>query len=69
MAGMSIRLDSSTGRTARRNSGRLVPVLQSAGIDLRYVEARDGHNWDNWRDRLREGLSWLFPGPLWMVYE
>ncbi len=28
-----------------------------------------GHNWENWRDRLREGLSWLFPGPLWMVYE
>ena len=47
----------------------LVPLLQSTGMDVRYVEARDGHNWDNWRDRLREGLSWLFPGPLWMVYE
>jgi enterochelin esterase family protein len=47
----------------------LVPVLQSTGMDLRYVEARDGHNWENWRDRCREGLSWLFPGPLWMVYE
>ena len=47
----------------------LVPLLQTTGMDLRYVEARDGHNWENWRDRLREGLSWLFPGPLWMVYE
>jgi enterochelin esterase family protein len=47
----------------------LVPLLQAAGLDVRYVEARDGHNWENWRDRLREGLSWLFPGPLWMVYE
>ena len=47
----------------------LVPLLQSTGMDVRYVEARDGHNWINWRDRLREGLSWLFPGPLWMVYE
>ena len=47
----------------------MVPVLQSTGMDVRYVEARDGHNWENWRDRLREGLSWLFPGPLWMVYE
>jgi enterochelin esterase family protein len=47
----------------------LVPLLQSTGMDVRYVEARDGHHWDNWRDRLREGLSWLFPGPLWMVYE
>ncbi|MEM7482169.1 MAG: alpha/beta hydrolase-fold protein [Acidobacteriota bacterium] len=47
----------------------MVPVLQAAGMDVRYREARDGHNWQNWRDRLREGLSWLFPGPLWMVYE
>lgn len=47
----------------------LVPVLQEAGLDVKYREARDGHNWQNWRDRLREGLSWLFPGPLWMVYE
>ena len=39
----------------------LVPLLQSTGMDVRYVEARDGHNWENWRDRLREGLSWLFP--------
>jgi enterochelin esterase-like enzyme len=47
----------------------LVPLLQEAGLEVRYREARDGHNWENWRDRLREGLSWLFPGPLWMVYE
>ncbi len=47
----------------------LVPVLQDTGMAIRYVEARDGHNWIDWRDRLREGLSWLFPGPLWMVYE
>ena len=47
----------------------LVPVLQAAGMNVRFVEARDGHNWECWRDRLREGLSWLFPGPLWKVYE
>ncbi|MBI4862214.1 MAG: enterochelin esterase [Candidatus Riflebacteria bacterium] len=47
----------------------LVPLLQSIGMDVRYVESRDGHNWENWRDRLREGLSWLFPGPLMLVYE
>ena len=47
----------------------LVPALQETGMDVRYVEARDGHNWENWRDRLREGLSWLFPGPLLLVYE
>ena len=47
----------------------MVPVLQQSGMVVKYVEARDGHNWENWRDRLREALSWLFPGPLWMVYE
>ncbi len=47
----------------------MVPFLQATGMDVRYVEARDGHNWENWRDRLRIGLSYLFPGPLWMVYE
>lgn len=47
----------------------LVPALQASGMDVKYTEVRDGHNWENWRDRLREGLSWLFPGPLWMVYE
>lgn len=47
----------------------LAPVLESTGMDVRYSEARDGHNWENWRDRLREGLSWLFPGPLMLVYE
>jgi enterochelin esterase family protein len=47
----------------------LVPRLQETGMRVRWVESRDGHNWENWRDRLREGLSFLFPGPLWMVYE
>ncbi|NNF26799.1 MAG: enterochelin esterase [Gemmatimonadetes bacterium] len=47
----------------------MFPLLQGAGMEVRYVEARDGHNWQNWRDRLREGLSWLFPGPMWFVYE
>ena len=47
----------------------LVPLLQKSGMDVKYVEARDGHNWENWRDRLREGLSWLFPGPIGLVYE
>ncbi|MCK5941000.1 MAG: enterochelin esterase [Planctomycetes bacterium] len=47
----------------------LVPLLQDTGMQVRFREANDGHNWENWRDRLREGLSWLFPGPLWHVYE
>jgi enterochelin esterase-like enzyme len=47
----------------------MVPVFESAGMQVRYVEARDGHNWDNWRDRLRDALSWVYPGPQKLVYE
>ena len=47
----------------------LVPRLQAQGMEVRFEEARDAHNWENWRDRLQNGLSWLFPGPLWLVYE
>ena len=47
----------------------LVPLLQDQGMQVFFEEARDAHNWENWRDRLRQGLTWLFPGPLWMVYE
>ncbi len=39
----------------------MLPVLQNAGMEIRYVEARDGHNWQSWRNRLQEGLSWLLP--------
>lgn len=47
----------------------MAPLLADLGVDVRLVESQDGHNWENWRDRLRDGLTWLFPGPLWMVYE
>jgi enterochelin esterase family protein len=47
----------------------LIPRLQHQGIEVQFEEARDAHNWENWRDRLRNGLSWLFPGPVGMVYE
>jgi enterochelin esterase-like enzyme len=47
----------------------MVPVFESAGMTVRYVEARDGHSWENWRDRLRAGLSWIFPGPQKYYYE
>jgi enterochelin esterase-like enzyme len=47
----------------------MVPTFESAGMEVRYVEARDGHSWENWRDRLRDALSWIYPGPQKMVYE
>lgn len=47
----------------------MVPVFRSTGMEVRWVEARDGHNWENWRDRLRDALSWVFPGPQKYFYE
>ena len=47
----------------------LVPLLEKSGMRVRFEESRDGHNWENWRDRLRSALTWLFPGPLGLVYE
>jgi enterochelin esterase family protein len=47
----------------------MVPVFRSAGITVHYAEARDGHNWEDWRDRLGDLLPWLFPGPQKFVYE
>jgi len=41
----------------------IVPVFEAAGMNVRYVEARDGHTWENWRDRLRDALTWVSPGP------
>jgi enterochelin esterase-like enzyme len=47
----------------------MVPTFESAGMEVRYVEARDGHNWENWRDRMRDALSYVYPGPQKLVYE
>jgi enterochelin esterase family protein len=47
----------------------MVPVFRGAGMTVKYVEARDGHNWEDWRDRLRDGLSWIYPGAQKFVYE
>ncbi|MCB9676943.1 MAG: esterase family protein [Alphaproteobacteria bacterium] len=47
----------------------LVPLMRQSGLRVRFSEAQDGHNWIAWRDRLREGLCWLYPGHLWMWYD
>jgi len=41
----------------------------STGMDVRYVEARDGHNWRTGGTCLREGCRGLWPGPFLHVYE
>jgi enterochelin esterase family protein len=47
----------------------MVTTFREAGMEVRYVESRDGHNWENWRDRLRDGLTWLHPEEAKFVYE
>lgn len=47
----------------------LVPVFQRSASAFHFTESPDGHNWINWRDRLQEALTFLFPGPLWLYYE
>ncbi|MDO5503805.1 MAG: alpha/beta hydrolase-fold protein [Actinomycetia bacterium] len=47
----------------------MATVFRETGMQVRYREARDGHNWENWRDRLREALVWLHPGDQRFVYE
>jgi len=42
----------------------MVPIFESAGMQVRYVEARDGHSWENWRDRLRDALTFVLPPSL-----
>ena len=40
----------------------MVPTFESTGMTVRFVETRDGHSWENWRDTLRDALSWVYPG-------
>jgi enterochelin esterase family protein len=38
----------------------LLPALRQSSSELLYEEAPDGHHWENWRDRMRSALTWLF---------
>jgi enterochelin esterase-like enzyme len=46
----------------------MAKVLDRMTGELRVVEAPDGHNWINWRDRLLDGLGWLLPGESRLIY-
>jgi len=37
----------------------MVPVLEGTGMDVRFIEQLDGHNWVSWRDTLGLALPWL----------
>lgn len=53
--------------SADRNRAML-SMLQGLAGEVRVVEGLDGHTWTGWRDRLLDGLSWLFPGEARFVY-
>ncbi len=46
----------------------MVGVLEQMTETLKVVEGLDGHNWIAWRDRLLDGLGWLFPGEARLIY-
>ncbi len=41
----------------------MAAYLRSLGVDVDYEEALDGHNWENWRDRLQAGLAHVLAAP------
>jgi enterochelin esterase family protein len=47
----------------------MVHTFESTGMAVRFLETRDAHSWENWRDSLRDALAWVFPGPQKLVYE
>lgn len=47
----------------------MIPVFDETGARIKYVEARDGHSWEDWRDRLGDALPWIYPGPQKYYYE
>jgi enterochelin esterase-like enzyme len=40
----------------------MLPIFRRTGMKINYIESRDGHSWESWRDQLGLGLCWLFPG-------
>jgi enterochelin esterase family protein len=46
----------------------MVEALEHMADEVRVVESLDGHTWTGWRDRMLDGLSWLFPGDARFVY-
>ncbi len=37
----------------------LAQLLEEGDVDVQFKSAWDGHHWHNWRDQLRDGLTWV----------
>lgn len=59
---LPIRIFLSTGvpDDNTRANRRFHAVLQEKGYDMRYVEVREGHNWDNWRPLIDDVLLFFY---------
>jgi enterochelin esterase-like enzyme len=60
---LPLKMFLSTGKpndntTANR---RFRNILQDKGYDLKYMEVRKGHNWDNWRPLIDDVLLYFYP--------
>lgn len=40
----------------------LAGILEEHGIDVLFQSSWDGHHWHNWRDQLRDALTWVLGG-------
>lgn len=58
------RLPAGISRADADASNRsMVPTFEQTGTSVLFSETRDGHTWENWRDNLRDALSWDRPRP------
>ncbi len=46
---------------------RMHRLLAGRGFETKYLEYPAGHSYPAWRDRVANGLQWLYPGPKSMV--
>ena len=59
---MPLRIFLSTGQPNDNTQAnrRFKSILQDKGYAMKYVEVREGHNWDNWKPLLDDALLYFY---------
>ena len=59
---LPLRIFFSTGtlNDNTQDNRRFRDILRRKGYEMRYMEVREGHNWDNWRPLVDDALLYLF---------
>ena len=59
---LPLRIFLSTGQPNdnTRANRRFRTILKDKGYDMKYVEVREGHNWDNWEPLLDDALLYFY---------